>query len=60
MERIVIGKSADVEAEYGQAADAPYTLAILTNEAVISIEGYSTYAAAKCGAEGQPFEYVGD
>jgi hypothetical protein len=46
-ERFVIGKSEDVEAEYGSRDDAPVTLLSMIDDEIFSVEGFSTIERAK-------------
>lgn len=52
--QIIIGQSADTEAEYGSRADAPFTVVCLYDGEAYSVEGFSTFAAAKAEYAGDP------
>jgi len=47
MEHFVIGMSEDVEAEYGQRADAPVTLLSICEGEIYCVEGFKTISGAK-------------
>lgn len=59
MERLIVGTSEAVQAEYALAAmDKPFTLAILVDNETISIEGFNTLEAAIKATEGMPYELL--
>lgn len=64
MERFIVGRSEDVEAEYAYRADSPVTLLFLADDEPVSVEGFSTVEAARSalrrdGVAPSQIEYVG-